>query len=103
MTTDTVKIICDNCKQEIGPLQTTKKAMKKGFFEIGLECPLCQFWVHSHYSNDELQQAEKVLENFKKRSERSPQYRQKYEKKIAEFLSQHKRVQEQVKRWHYQR
>lgn len=103
MTTDTLKIVCDNCKEQISSLQTQQRKMKRGFFEVGLSCPHCQFWVHSHYSNTELQQAEKILENFKKRAGKSLLYRKRYEAKILEFMGKHKRVQEQVKRWHYPR
>lgn len=88
-----LKIICDNCKQEASPSQKQRK-LKKGFFEVGLSCPLCGFWVHSYYSNPELERAQRVLENFKKHSTRSPLHRQRYEKKIVEFMRQHQKVQE---------
>jgi len=94
---DTVKIICDNCHKEVSPSQKQKR-LKKGFFDIGLQCPLCGFWVHSHYSNAELQLAEKILENFKRHSVKSARHRLLYEKKIVEFMGQHKKVQEKVKK-----
>ncbi len=95
---DTLKIVCDNCKQEIGPLQTQKRVMKRGFFEVGFCCPLCSFWVHSHYTTPKLDLAERILSNFKQRSEKLPQYRWQYERKIQEFLGQHQRVQEDAKK-----
>jgi hypothetical protein len=88
-----VKIICDNCHQEISPTQNKRK-LRKGFFEVGVVCPLCGFWVHSYYSNDELELAQKILANFKKLSTRSPQHRQRYERKIVEFMRQHQKIQE---------
>lgn len=96
MTDTQLKIVCDNCHKEVSPSQKQKK-LKKGFFEVGLECPGCGFWVHSYYSNPELEKAQQILANFKKRSTRSHLDRWKYERKIAEFMRQHQKVQERVK------
>jgi len=91
-----LKIVCDSCKQQISPSQEQKK-LKRGFFEVGISCPLCGFWVHSYYSSPELELAQKILANFKKRSSRSLLHRKRYEQKIAEFMGKHQRVQEQAK------
>lgn len=94
---DTIKIVCDNCNKKVNPLQQ-RKVLKRGFFEVGLQCPLCNFWVHSHYTTTKLDLAEKILDNFKQRSEKNPLYRWQYERKIQEFLNQHKRVQQDAKK-----
>lgn len=96
MTDTQLKIVCDSCHKEVSPSQKQKK-LRKGFFEVGLSCPLCGFWVHSYYSTLELEKAQKILENFKKHSTRSHLHRFRYEQKIAEFMRQHQRVQDRVK------
>lgn len=98
MTADTLKVICDNCKEQISSLQTQQRKMKRGFFEVGLSCPHCQFWVHSHYTTPKLDLAERILSNFKDASTKSPLHRLRYERKIQEFLGQHQRVQQDAKK-----
>ena len=94
----TVKVICDQCKQEISSVQTTKRLVRRGFFDVGFQCPHCQFWVHSHYTTQKLDLAERILSNFKDASTKSHIHRVKYERKIAEFMGQHQKVQEDAAR-----
>ncbi len=92
-----LRVVCDDCQQDIGAVQTKTRKLRKGFSEIGLSCPHCGFWVHSYYSTPQLEQAEKVLANFKAHQARSPQDRRRYEQRIQVFLRQREKVQRKAR------
>ena len=56
----------------------TEREIEPGITEVGLECPKCKKWFHSHYFNDKLKKLQDKVGNNPRLS-----YRKKYEREFV--------------------
>lgn len=63
-------ITCNNCNQQIANTNSIYKSIdlgtikKKHWQSVGLECPHCQKFYHSHYTNDVLERRKARLKRL---------------------------------------
>lgn len=56
----------------------SEREIKPGIIEVGIECPQCKKWFHSHYLNDKLKKLQAKVGNNPRLS-----YRKKYEREFV--------------------
>jgi len=77
---DKIPIVkCSHCQKSFVP-RFTERQREPDLFEIGLECPHCEVWVHSYFLNKNLKKRQRVIQERRLPVAKRKRYQQDFVK-----------------------
>lgn len=81
-------VICSECHAQYG-LNVIHIRREAGVIEVGHQCPTCQFFTHSFYTNPGLQEKQARLARYRQAAHRGPKFLARYDRARENYQREH--------------